>query len=185
MKVYTKTGDLGETALYGGKRLSKSDIKIESYGTVDELNAAIGVVVALLNEKKMLPDVAQQLITIQSRLFDLGTHLAAQTEKRNLILPDINETHIEQLEIQIDKWEETLPPLKNFILPGGSLIASHTHIARTVCRRAERQAVLLHLQEPVLPVIIKYLNRLSDYLFVLARYLNHTLHTEEILWSAR
>lgn len=185
MKIYTKTGDLGETALYGGKRLSKADIKIESYGTIDELNSTIGVVVALLAEKNLLNEIISQLINIQSRLFDIGTHLAAEQGKANLILPEITYFEIESLENQIDIWDAEMPKLKNFILPGGNIIAAHTHIARTVCRRAERLVVLLNQQENVNPIIIQYLNRLSDYLFVLARYINFIQQQEEIIWQGR
>lgn len=185
MKIYTKKGDLGETALYGGKRLSKSELRIDCYGTVDELNSALGVVISMLVEKQWLAETIQQLKSIQSRLFDIGAHLAAEVGKKNLILPDVNESHIEQLEIQIDQWVSELPELKHFILPGGHVIASHAHIARTVCRRAERLVVQLHLHEPVLPILIKYLNRLSDYLFVLARYINFTQQYDEIIWTAR
>lgn len=185
MKIYTKTGDLGETSLYGGKRLSKADIKIESYGTVDELNSSLGIVVAMLKEKNILTETIEQLISIQSRLFDIGTHLAAEKGKKNLILPEINQQHIAILENQIDEWQAQLPELKNFILPGGNSIAAQTHVARTICRRAERLIVLLHQQETVLPILIQYLNRLSDYLFVLARYINLRLHSEEIIWQGR
>jgi cob(I)alamin adenosyltransferase len=185
MKIYTKTGDTGETALYGGKRLSKADIKIECYGTVDELNSTIGVIVSLLNESKTHSDIQTQLIKIQSRLFDIGTHLAAEYGKKNLILPEINNSQIAEMEQQIDQWQAQLPELKNFILPGGNIIAAHTHIARTVCRRAERMVVALTQQEEVQPILIHYLNRLSDYLFVLARYINFTTNTDEIIWQGR
>ena len=185
MKVYTKTGDLGDTALYGGQRVSKSDIKIESYGNVDELNSLIGVVIALLKEKKLLTETVEQLHEIQEILFDIGAHLAAQTDKKKLALPDVNENHIEILEKQIDNWTEILPELKFFILPGGNTIAAHTHVARTVCRRAERSVVLLNHQEEVNPILVKYLNRLSDYLFVLSRYINFIAESDEIIWLGR
>ena len=127
MKIYTKTGDEGQTSLYGGKRLSKGDLRIESYGTVDELNSQIGVVATLITEA----GIEDQLISIQSRLFDLGTHLAAEPGKKNLILPELNEAHIELLEKQIDAWNEVLPELKFFILPGGCVAAAQAHMART------------------------------------------------------
>jgi cob(I)alamin adenosyltransferase len=185
MKIYTKTGDQGQTSLYGGKRLSKSDLRIESYGTVDELNSQLGVVVAYI--KQYQPDqkeMIEQLISVQSRLFDLGTHLAAEPGKKNLILPELNSTHIEQLEKQIDFWTEKLPELKFFILPGGSLEAAQAHVARTVCRRAERSIVSLTETESIQPELIQYLNRLSDYLFVLARFLNHSSGNVEIVWKS-
>ncbi|MEZ5037955.1 MAG: cob(I)yrinic acid a,c-diamide adenosyltransferase [Chitinophagales bacterium] len=185
MKVYTKTGDLGDTALYGGQRVSKSDIKIDSYGNVDELNSSIGVVISLLNEKKLLLETIEQLHEIQEILFDIGAHLAKQFGKEKLVLPEIKEEYINILEQQIDKWTEELPELKFFILPGGNIIAAHTHIARTVCRRAERSAVLLSHQEPVESILIKYLNRLSDYLFVLSRYINFISKSDEIIWLGR
>jgi cob(I)alamin adenosyltransferase len=180
MKIYTKTGDEGQTSLYGGKRLSKGDLRIESYGTVDELNSQIGAVVALCTGQEF----TENLVSIQSRLFDLGTHLAAEPGKKNLILPELNDTHIELLEKQIDQWNEVLPELKFFILPGGSPAAAQAHIARTVCRRAERLVVRLAETEAQKPELIRYLNRLSDYLFVLARYLNHTAGHPEIVWKS-
>jgi len=185
MKIYTKTGDLGETALYGGKRLSKAHIKIESYGNVDELNACLGIIISLLPKNENWNNTSTQIINIQSRLFDIGTHLAAESGKKNLILPEINLHHIEMLEQQIDIWQQILPELKNFILPGGNILAAHTHIARTVCRRAERTVVALNEIEKINPILIQYLNRLSDYLFVFARYINYQDNTTEIIWQGR
>jgi cob(I)alamin adenosyltransferase len=185
MKIYTKKGDQGQTSLYGGKRLSKGDLRIESYGTVDELNSNIGLIITYINNKKpSQKKLAEQLISIQSRLFDLGTHLAAEPGKKNLILPELNASHIAILETQIDAWQNKLPELKFFILPGGDLAAAQAHIARTVCRRAERFVVRLAESEKVQPVLIQYLNRLSDYLFVLARFLNHRAKTTEIVWKS-
>ena len=184
MKIYTKTGDQGQTSLYGGKRLSKGDLRIESYGTVDELNSQLGMVLALMRNHPAMEDAGEQLVSIQSRLFDLGTHLAAEPGKKNLILPELNESHIELLEKQIDTWNETLPELKNFILPGGNPAAAQAHVARTVCRRAERSVVRLAESEDIKPELIRYLNRLSDYLFVLARFLNHTSGNAEIVWKS-
>ncbi|HPA36107.1 MAG TPA: cob(I)yrinic acid a,c-diamide adenosyltransferase [Chitinophagales bacterium] len=180
MKIYTKTGDAGTTALYGGKRLSKGDWRIEAYGTVDELNSNIGLVATYLEEKEF----TDLMVDIQSRLFDAGTHLAAEPGKANLILPELPEEKITQLETFIDKMNETLPELKYFILPGGNRAAATAHIARTVCRRAERAVVRLNEEEPVHPWLIQYLNRLSDFLFVLARKLAHDAGTPEVIWKA-
>lgn len=180
MKIYTKTGDNGTTALYGGKRLSKGDLKIEAYGTVDELNSYIGLTATYLTEKEY-HDV---LADIQSRLFDIGTHLAAETGKNNLILPEISEVTITLLETYIDKMNEQLPELKYFILPGGNRAAAVAHIARTVCRRAERCVVRLAEHDTVEPILIQYLNRLSDFLFVLARKFAHDNGDIEIIWKA-
>lgn len=180
MKIYTKTGDKGTTALYGGKRLSKGDWRIEAYGTVDELNAHIGLVASLIKDIEY-KDVLQD---IQSRLFDIGTHLAAEPGKKNLILPEIPETKISILEQYIDTMNEQLPELKNFILPGGNVEAANCHVARTVCRRAERNVVRLAENEAVELVLIQYLNRLSDFLFVLARKLVHDAKDNEIVWKA-
>lgn len=180
MKIYTKTGDTGTTALYGGKRLSKGDLKIEAYGTIDELNSHLGLVTTFFEEKEY-SDLFNQ---IQSRLFDIGTHLAAETGKKNLILPEIPEASITLLEQYIDKMNEKLPELKFFILPGGNRAAAVTHIARTVCRRAERTVVRLAEQEEILPILIQYLNRLSDFLFVLARKFSNDSNEPEIVWKA-
>lgn len=180
MKIYTKTGDEGQTSLYGGKRLSKGELRIECYGTVDELNSQVGVVASLLNEESL----AGELASVQSRLFDLGTHLAAEPGKKNLILPELSDAHIEALEKQIDAWNDQLPELKFFILPGGSQAAAQCHVARTVCRRAERLVVRLAESEALKPELIRYLNRLSDYFFVLARFLNHLGGHAEIVWKS-
>ena len=179
-KIYTKTGDTGKTALFGGRRVSKSDLRIDAYGTIDELNSFIGLVRDSVNSnqtKSLLKD-------IQDRLFTLGANLAMDPAK-NLDPPDIHIPDIELLEKGIDQMEETLPPLKNFILPGGHVIVSYCHIARTVCRRAERLVVALHLVEEVEPLVIQYLNRLSDFLFVLARKLGQELEIEEVTWKPR
>lgn len=180
MKIYTKTGDNGTTALYGGKRLSKGDLKIEAYGTVDELNSFLGLTASYIKEVEY-----QQLFQdIQSRLFDIGTHLAAETGKNNLILPEISVAKITLLEQYIDKMNESLPELKFFILPGGNQTAATAHIARTVCRRAERCVVRLAEQDTIQPILIQYLNRLSDFLFVFARKLAHDAKEPEIIWKA-
>jgi len=180
-KIYTKTGDKGETGLFGGKRLPKNHIRIESYGTVDELNSYIGMLRDLApnaNQKELLKE-------IQDRLFTIGSNLASDPDK-NMITPDVEKSDIEKLEQAIDQMNEVLPPLKNFILPGGHTTVSFCHIARTVCRRAERMVVALHHHnDSVDPAIIRYLNRLSDYLFVLGRQLSFDLKVEEIPWTPR
>lgn len=180
MKIYTKTGDDGTTALYGGKRLSKADLRIESYGTVDELNAHLGVVLSYIEENEF----TALIVNIQSRLFDIGTHLAAEPGKKNLILPEINESNIEILETFIDKMNDDLEELKYFILPSGSFAIAQCHVARTVCRRAERCVVRLSEVEKVEPILPKYLNRLSDFLFVLARKFAKDAGIAEIIWKA-
>lgn len=179
-KIYTKTGDTGETALFGGKRLPKSHVRIEAYGTVDELNSWIGV----LRDLTDTSETKDLLKAIQDRLFTLGSNLASDPDK-DMLTPDLTENDIQQLERAIDVMNEILPPLKNFILPGGHTTISFCHVARCVCRRAERQVVALSLHEPVEGLIIQYLNRLSDYLFVLARKLAMDLNVEEVIWRPR
>lgn len=179
-KIYTKTGDEGFTSLFGGQRLRKDHLRIESYGTVDELNSHIGLVRDLF----MNPGVQALLREIQDRLFTIGANLASDPAK-NMQVPDLLEADIQVLEKAIDQMEESLPPLKNFILPGGHPTVSHCHIARCVCRRAERLSVALAAEEPVPPLVLIYLNRLSDYLFVLARFIAHQLGCEEIPWRPR
>ncbi|MCB0703710.1 MAG: cob(I)yrinic acid a,c-diamide adenosyltransferase [Saprospiraceae bacterium] len=178
-RIYTKTGDQGETGLFGGKRLSKAHIRIDSYGTVDELNSCLG----LVRDHLEIESIRQELLEIQSLLFTIGSNLASDPEKKSGV-PALRETEIEKLEKAIDRMEESLPPLKNFILPGGHPAVSFIHLARTVCRRAERITVALAELEPVEETLIKYLNRLSDYLFVLARYTGHKLGVSEIPWIA-
>lgn len=180
MKIYTKTGDKGTTALYGGQRLSKGELRIEAYGTVDELNSFLGLVATYFEEKEYT-DLMQG---IQSRLFDIGTHLAAEPGKKNLILPEIPEASITLLEQYIDKMNEKLPELKFFILPGGNKAAAVCHVARTVCRRAERCVVRLSENDKIEPILIQYLNRLSDFLFVLARKFAHDANDFEIVWKS-
>ncbi|NUQ22828.1 MAG: cob(I)yrinic acid a,c-diamide adenosyltransferase [Saprospiraceae bacterium] len=180
MRIYTKTGDKGDTSLFGGKRLPKSHLRIETYGTVDELNSFIGV----LRDSTESEPIRSMLKDIQDRLFTLGANLASDPEKP-LATPDILDSDIEALEKAIDEMTEQLPPLKNFILPGGHTTVSFCHVARCVCRRAERLAVALMLEEPVDEQIIRYLNRLSDYLFVLTRQLSKDLGVEEVIWQPR
>ena len=179
MKIYTKKGDKGETSLLGGKRVSKSNIRIESYGTVDELNSWLG----LIRDQKIDSDTKKFLIHIQDRLFTIGSHLASDPNKKGIKIPDIKEENIIALEKEIDKMNESLPEMKSFVLPGGNEIVSYCHIARCVCRRAERCVVNLASEEKVEDIIIKYLNRLSDYLFVLSRKFSHDLNAEEIPWK--
>lgn len=179
-KIYTKTGDTGETGLFGGRRLPKSHLRIDGYGTVDELNSYIG----LLRDAVENEHYRNILKEIQDRLFTIGANLATDPSK-NLTPPDINVKDIQLLETEMDEMEKDLPLLKNFILPGGHTTVSFCHIARTVCRRAERLVVALHLTEPVEPLLIQYLNRLSDYLFMLSRKLGKDLGAEEVIWVAR
>ncbi len=178
MKIYTKKGDQGLTSLLGGDQVLKSNLRIESYGTIDELNAYIGLI------KDHFPDQkkAQQLLPIQETLFVIGSHLASTKESAQKYLPNIEASSVKKLETEIDAMEKKLQPLTSFILPGGSTSISHCHIARCVCRRAERAVVSLDETSPVQPVIIQYINRLSDYLFVLARYSAHVEQVEEIKW---
>lgn len=179
-KIYTKTGDRGETSLFGGKRLPKNHLRIEAYGTVDELNSWIGLVRDCVEQ-----DAVRTLLKeVQDRLFMLGSNLASDPDK-DMITPDVQETDIEKLETAIDVMNEALPPLKNFILPGGHITVSYCHIARCVCRRTERNVVALAQNEAVEGIIIRYLNRLSDYLFVLCRKLAQDLGVEEVVWKPR
>ncbi len=181
MKIYTKTGDIGETALFGGRRLLKSEPRIEAYGTVDELNSWIGLV------RDVQSDSATKALLkeIQDRLFTLGSVLAADPENHKLKTLDLRESDIEVLEKAIDAMDNQLEPLKNFILPGGHVHVSYSHLARTVCRRAERLTVALNQHDALNPLVIKYLNRLSDYLFTLARKMAKDLGAEEVNWFGR
>ncbi|MFN4008238.1 MAG: cob(I)yrinic acid a,c-diamide adenosyltransferase [Chitinophagaceae bacterium] len=183
-KIYTKTGDAGKTSLIGGTKVPKSNIRIESYGTVDELNSYIGLVSDYLTTDTLTVNVLRE---IQDRLFTIGSSLACDPEKEPLMkIPDLKESDIQLLEAQIDSMNEVLPPMKSFILPGGHVAISTAHIARCVCRRAERLCVQLQQSDAfVEPLVIKYLNRLSDYLFVLARYIGHQFQIPEIPWKPR
>jgi cob(I)alamin adenosyltransferase len=180
MKIYTKTGDKGTTSLIGGTKVVKSHLRIEAYGTVDELNSYIGLC------RDLLTDQASRatLLEIQDRLFTIGSSLACDPAKEpKMQIPDLKETDITFLENEIDRMNEDIPAMKSFILPGGHSTVSHIHIARCICRRAERCVV--RLESEATPVIIKYLNRLSDHLFVLARFTSHQLKTDEIPWKPR
>ena len=180
-KVYTKTGDKGQTSLIGGTRLPKQHIRIETYGTVDELNSWIG----LLRDQPIDGQSIKILLEIQDRLFTMGSLLAADPEKNKMKLPEIKEEDIVLLEKEIDVMEETLPVMKSFVLPGGHTTVSYCHLARCVCRRAERSVLRLAENEKVEDLIFKYLNRLSDYLFVLSRKLAQDLNAGETPWIPR
>ena len=185
MKIYTKTGDKGTTSLFGGTRVPKHHIRIESYGTVDELNAHIG----LLKDQETGAHTKEILNRIQDRLFTIGATLATEPSKATLKsgkdrlgISKISAEDIEVLEREMDRMNDELPPMTNFILPGGHQSVSFCHIARCVCRRAERMATALHEIDPFDEMVLMYLNRLSDYLFVLARKLSKDLQAEEIKW---
>ncbi len=180
-RIYTKTGDKGETALFGGRRVPKSDLRVDAYGTVDELNSFIG----LLRDSVDTMHVREVLAHTQHRLFTLGAHLASDPAKHPPT-PDLFPDDIKLLENEMDAMEEQLPPLKHFILPGGHSTVSVCHVCRTVCRRAERLTVALAQSgEPVDDLALQYLNRLSDYFFVLARFLAKELGAEEVIWKPR
>jgi cob(I)alamin adenosyltransferase len=180
MKIYTKTGDKGQTSLFGGARLPKHHIRIEAYGTVDELNSYIGLV------RDATENVATKAVLkeVQDRLFTIGSNLASDPSKE-MITPDVHDADIELLEKEIDQMTSELPPLKNFILPGGHTTVSFCHLARCVCRRTERLVVALAENEKVDLIIIQYLNRLSDYLFTLGRALARDLGVAEVAWFPR
>jgi len=178
MKIYTKKGDKGSTSLIGGVKISKGHIRIHSYGTVDELNSCIGVVRDLYLDAH----ARDILYIIQNLLFTIGSHLAADPEKSKMELPELDEADVVLLEKEMDAMNESLPPLMHFILPGGHVASSHCHVARCVCRRAERLTVELSETEKVEPIVIKYLNRLSDYLFILSRKISADNNAEEIKW---
>jgi len=182
-KIYTKTGDTGKTSLIGGTKVPKSHIRIESYGTVDELNSYIGMVCDLLTDNSSKATLRE----IQDRLFTIGSSLACDPDKEPLMkIPDLKESDVLQLENEIDKMNEVLPAMRHFILPGGHPAVSTAHVARCVCRRAERICVSMQQEDVFIePLVIKYLNRLSDYLFVLARYTGHLLQVEETAWKPR
>jgi cob(I)alamin adenosyltransferase len=180
-RIYTKTGDKGETALFGGRRVPKSDLRVDAYGTVDELNSFIG----LLRDSIENQYVREILALTQHRLFTLGAHLASDPDKHPPT-PDLLTDDITLLENEMDAMDEDLPPLKHFILPGGHPTVSVCHLCRTVCRRAERLTVaLVQSGEPVDDLALQYLNRLSDYFFLLARFLAKDLGVEEVIWKTR
>jgi len=183
LKIYTKTGDKGKTSLIGGTKVLKSNIRIESYGTIDELNSFIGLLGDYIQDEHSKTILKE----IQDRLFTIGASLACDPDKESRMkIPDLKEEDVYLLENEIDSMEAVLEPMKSFILPGGHVTISTAHIARCVCRRAERICVSLQENESAVePLILKYINRLSDYLFVLARYAGHLLNVDEIVWKPR
>jgi cob(I)alamin adenosyltransferase len=176
-KIYTRTGDAGETGLFGGGRVSKDDARVEAYGAVDEANSALGMLAAQLDGA-----LAEAVHQIQRTMFDVGAELATPEAGR---VPAITVKAVMDLEDQIDKWEAELEPLRTFILPGGTAAAACAHLARSIVRRAERRTVTLSRTVPVNPELLKYLNRLSDTLFVLARVINHRASTPDVPWEGR
>lgn len=181
MKIYTKTGDKGETSLLGGARVPKYHLRIEAYGTVDELNSHIG----LIRDQEMKKETKEFLIQIQDNLFVIGSNLAKEPGKDKVKIPTISESDIEDLEKKMDEMNAELPEMKFFVLPGGHTTVSYCHVARCVCRRAERVCVHLAQNSEVDSIITRYLNRLSDYLFVLSRKFTQDLKAEEIPWKSR
>lgn len=181
MRIYTKTGDKGETSLFGGKRVKKDNLRIEACGTVDELNSVIGVVRSM----RVFREVDKVLEGVQNDLFVLGADLATPEWKvhRRAREARIRDDHVKAIEAIIDRIQAKLPPLRRFVLPGGSSPASHLHLARAVCRRAERRVVKSSQEEPVNPIVIAYLNRLADLLFVLARFVNKKAKAAEVHWG--
>lgn len=183
MKIYTKTGDKGTTSLIGGTKVPKSHLRIEAYGSIDELNSYLGLCRDILEDEQ----TRKTILEIQDRLFTIGSSLACDPIKEpKMRIPDLRGEDITLLEKEIDRMNDLLPPMKSFILPGGHPIVSHLHIARCICRRSERACVRLELESlEVEPLILQYLNRLSDYLFMLARYAALLLKVEELPWKAR
>lgn len=178
MKIYTKTGDKGTTGILGGTRLSKHHLRIDSYGTVDELNSYLG----LIRDQPVCMDIQDEIVDIQNILFVIGSYLASDPTKSKVVIPELQVEEIEKLESSMDQMDAELPDMRNFILPGGHQSISFCHIARCVCRRAERLVTGLSDNEEVEPMILQYLNRLSDYLFVLSRWMTQELQAEEIPW---
>lgn len=181
MKVYTKKGDKGKTGLIGGTRVPKYALRIDAYGTVDELNSYLG----LIRDRAVDAKFKEELVFIQDRLFTIGSWLASDPEKGKMQLPEIKEADITQLENSIDAMEEELPPMTSFVLPGGHETVSFCHITRCVCRRAERLVTELNEASELNPLIMAYLNRLSDYLFVYGRFVSLKLEAEEIPWKPK
>ncbi|MDP8243388.1 MAG: cob(I)yrinic acid a,c-diamide adenosyltransferase [Candidatus Hinthialibacter antarcticus] len=180
VKIYTKTGDDGATCLVTGRRVAKDSLRVDAYGEVDELNSLLGLAIAQGAAEALRPVITK----IQSALFDLGADLACPpNEESKLVVPRIQDAHVVELEGYIDRFETHLEPLRQFVLPGGSVAASYLHLARSVCRRAERRVVTLRHSEPVSETLMQYLNRLSDLLFVMARYQNAADETPEVTWT--
>jgi cob(I)alamin adenosyltransferase len=186
-RIYTKRGDTGETSLAGGQRVAKDSLRIEAYGTIDELNAFIGLVAMSCRDHvgadPRIGLLAGMIRRVQHELFNLGSILATKPEDVHPKQARITEAEVAQLEREIDGMNEDLPPLRSFVLPGGSRLNAELHVARTICRRAERLLVALARQEPIPPEAIRYLNRLSDALFVWSRWANFVLHVPEVLWD--
>jgi len=181
MKIYTKTGDQGETGLFGGKRVSKGDLRIDTYGTVDELNAYVG----LLRDQEVNAKRKNVLVEIQDRLFTIGSILATAPGNDKVKIPMLSKSDVSNLEKEIDTMEATLAPMKSFVLPGSHPSVSFGHVTRTVCRRAERLVIKLNEVEKIDALVIQYLNRLSDYFFVLCRKMTNELKVEETPWQPR
>jgi cob(I)alamin adenosyltransferase len=179
MRIYTKTGDSGDTSLFGGQRVPKDALRIEAYGTVDELNSVLGIARADIQD----PEIDRILSDIQNQLFELGADLATPRSVEKKVVKRIDAKDVQQLEKTIDGVEPILKPLRSFVLPGGSSLAARLHFARTVCRRAERAVVRLSRNEDIGETVTVYLNRLSDLLFVLARYANQKAHVPEVKWK--
>ncbi len=179
-KLYTKTGDKGTTSLLGGKKVPKSDLKIEAYGNVDELNSFLGL---LKDHNDVENRLKQQIYWIQEHLFTIGSLLATEPGFTGFELPKVTDTEVTQLEVWIDKFDGDLPPLKNFVLPGGHQAVSLSHVCRSVCRRAERSIIALGNEEDIDEVIVRFVNRLSDYLFIFARVIGKQLNVPETPWS--
>ena len=182
MKIYTKTGDKGETSLVGGKRVPKYDERVEAYGTIDELNSHLGLIRDLLGDEKLRVVV----LNLQNQLFVAASIVASDSEGTMKKMPQINPENIRDLELMMDEMNEDLPPLKNFVLPGGHVLASHAHIARTICRRAERLSLKATYPDiEAINMVTKYLNRLSDFLFVLARQFANKNGAGDVLWEPK
>ncbi len=182
-KVYTKTGDKGKTRLAGGQEVSKADQRIEAYGTVDELNSLLGIIAEKLSRHKEFKSLYEQMVKVQNELFNLGSQLSVLAEDRRENTPVIHPENVKRLETEIDVMNADLPMLTSFILPGGGEIAAWLHLARTVCRRAEREVIRLSWETALDGTEIPYLNRLSDWLFVAARYVTRKTGNSEVLWK--
>lgn len=185
MKIYTKTGDSGTTSLFGGQRVDKNSARIKAYGEVDELNSTIGLTIAELSTSEVsIGEIAKKLTRIQQELLVLGADLSAPLDLKAKV-PRISKSHVSRLEQEIDSWSQKLPKLRNFILPGGSKVGSQLHLARTVARRAERSIVMLSSKKKINKNILPYINRLSDWFFTLARYVNKLENVKENIWRGR
>ena len=196
MKIYTRTGDKGQTSLFGGERVSKTNGRVAAYGTFDELNSCLGMCVALCRKDKMFDQEILWLLQVQKDLFALGSWLASKDASERAARGEeafegarknrthVDEARVTEMESQIDNWEKHLAPMKSFILPGGGLTGSQVHFARTICRRAEREVIALGESGEVVPeLVVQYMNRLADALFVLARFINHRVGVHEDPWT--